>query len=202
MLSPDLICEHHSIYPISQFKPVTMAWLFILLGLVLVLGPVLYLMPTRRDKEQAMLRSCARAAGLVVELTTLHKVDSEAHERVSASAQPRQPRIQCVRYGLPMGSPLSGLPEVHLVRGRNSDWQADPEYPAVANNELVLLLRPLLGSLPGSARGLAVTASLVWVYWLESLDGTASGQDRVGEIRQAMATIREQVTNWHARRLS
>ena len=67
-----------------------MAWLFILLGLALVLGPVLYLMPTRRDKEQAMLRGCARAAGLVVELTTLHKVDSEAHERVSASAQPRQ----------------------------------------------------------------------------------------------------------------
>ena len=179
-----------------------MAWLFILLGLVLVLGPVLYLMPTRRDKEQAMLRACARAAGLVVELATLHKVDSEAYERVSASAQPRQPRIQCVRYGLPMGLPLSGLPEVHLVRGRNSDWRADPEYPAVANDELVLLLQPVLGGLPASARGLAVTASLVWVYWLESLDGTASGQDRVDQIRLSMVTIRDQVTEWHARRVS
>ena len=179
-----------------------MAWLFVLLGLALVLGPLLYLMPTRRDKEQAMLRSSARAVGLVVELATLHKVDSEAHERVSASAQPRQPRIQCVRYGLPMGSPLSGLPEVHLVRGRNSDWQADPEYPPVANDELVLLLRPLLESLPGSARGLAVTASLVWVYWLESLDGAASGQDRVDQIRQAMVTIRDRVIDWHARRVS
>ena len=179
-----------------------MAWLFVLLGLALVLGPLLYLMPTRRDKEQAMLRSRARAIGLIVELATLHKVDSEAHERVSASAQPRQPRIQCVRYGLPMGSPLSDVPEVHLVRGRNSDWQADPEYPAVANDELVLLLRPLMGSLPGSARGLAVTASLVWVYWLESLDGAASGQDRVDQIRQAMVTIRDRVIDWHARRVS
>lgn len=149
-----------------------------------------------------MLRSCARAAGLVVELTTLHKVDSEAHERVSASAQVRQPRIQCVRYGLPMGSPLARLPEVHLVRGRDSDWRTDPEYPAVANEELVLLLRTLLGSLPGSARGLAVTASLVWVYWLESLDGAASGPDRVDQIRQSMVTIRERVTDWHARRVS
>jgi uncharacterized membrane protein len=202
MLSPDLICEHDSIYPLRHFKTITMAWLFILLGLVLVLGPVLYLMPTRRDREQAMLRSCARAAGLIVELATLHKVDSEAHERVSASAQPRQPRIQCVRYGLPMGSPLSGLPEIHLVRGRNSDWRADPEYPAVANDGLLLLLQPLLGSLPDSARGLAVTASLVWVYWLESLDGTASGQDRVNQIRLVMVTIRDRVTEWHARRLS
>lgn len=179
-----------------------MAWLFILIGLVLVLGPVLYMMPTRRDKEQASLRSSARAAGLVVELTTLHKADSEAHERASASAQPRQPRIQIVRYGLPLGSPQAGLPEVHLVRGRHSDWQADPEYPAVANSELVGLIRPLLGAFPDTARGLAVTASLVWVYWLESLDGAASGQDRVDEIRRALAAIRDQVIDWHARRLS
>jgi len=179
-----------------------MAWLYILLALILVLGPVLYLLPSRRDKEQAALRSAARTGGLVVELASLHKADSEAHERVSASAQPREPKIQCVRYGLPMGSPLSGLSEVHLVRGRNSDWRADPEYPTVANDELVTLLRPLLGAFPKDARGLAVTASLVWVYWLESLDGAASGQVRVDEIRRALAAIRDQVTDWHTRRLS
>ncbi len=179
-----------------------MAWLYILIALILVLGPVLYLVPTRRDKEQAALRSAARAGGLIVELASIHKVDSEAHERVSASAQPREPKIQCVRYGMPLGSPLPGLPEVHLVRGRNSDWRPDPEYPTVANDELVALLQPLLEDFPKDARGLAVTASLVWVYWLESLDGAASAQDRVDKIRQVLATIRGQVTDWHARRVS
>lgn len=179
-----------------------MLWISILLGLAIVIGPALYLLPTRRDKAQAALRTAARQTGLVVELASIYKADSAPHERVSAGAQALSPKVQCARYGLPMGAPLAGLPEVHLVNGPRTGWQPDPEYPAVANADLVAELQPLLAGLPEQALGLAVTASLVWVYWLETLDGAASGPDRVEEIKRTLSLIRERAAKWHARWIS
>ena len=45
-----------------------MTWLLIILVLVVAFGPVLWLVPSKRDKRLAALRSRARSAGLIVEM--------------------------------------------------------------------------------------------------------------------------------------
>lgn len=193
-----------------------MVWLMVLIAIVLVIGPVLYLLPGRRDKDQQLYRAEARRCGLTVELATLYKIESEAHERVSAGGARRIPRISMARYGLPQERPLPGLPELHLVRGRTVPWQDDPEYAAMARGgnpadqrALSELIQPFLGRLPGSSRGLALTPSLVWVYWQEMPDeGTetavseADARSQIESLKAVLHELRTVVSNWHAQSIS
>ena len=52
-----------------------MTWLLIILVLVVAFGPVLWLVPSKRDKRLSALRSRARAEGLIVEMRRIPKPD-------------------------------------------------------------------------------------------------------------------------------
>jgi hypothetical protein len=185
-----------------------MVWLIVIVAMVLVIGPVLYLLPGRQEKVQARLRAAARAAGLVVELATVYKLESEAHERVSAAGKSRTPRFPCARYGIAQSRPLTGLAELHLVRGRTLPWQTVPDQPPVGNPELEGVVRPFLDRLPGGARGLSVTSSLIWMYWLESVDSPtedavseADAARQVSLIAAVLKDLRTTIATWYEQRL-
>lgn len=186
-----------------------MIWLIIAVALLLVIGPVLYLLPSRQEKDQRLYRDAARAAGLTVELAQIYKIESESHERVSAGGQRRTPRIPCARYGLPQAQPLSRLPEVHQVRGRTLGWQPDPEHPDGGNAALLAEIAPFLEKLPATARGLSITPSMLWLYWIEAPGNdaktpvsAAQARDQVTEIADHLKALRATVAGWHARTIS
>ena len=58
-----------------------MQWLVIILILALVIGPVAYLLPSKKDKRLAALRLRARQLGLHITLSRLPKLDPSAEER-------------------------------------------------------------------------------------------------------------------------
>lgn len=190
-----------------------MVWLIVVFAMLLVAGPVLYLLPGRREKDQQRYRMHARRLGLTVELSMLYKVESEAHERVSAGGVKRIPRIAMARYGLPQEHPLSGLPELHLVRGRTFGWQSNPEVPSTGAPAHVEALRamaePFLDRLPASSRGLSINSAMIWVYWQETpAEGTqtAVSDAEAGREVEGLVTVlrelRSAVAEWHRRTIS
>ncbi len=186
-----------------------MVWFIVIVALLLVIGPILYLLPSRQEKDQRHYRDAARAAGLTVELAQLYKIESEARERVSAGGERRTPRFPCARYGMPQSQPLTRLPEVHLVRGRTLGWQANPEQQDSGNSSLGAVIAPFLEKMPTTVRGLAVTSSMVWVYWLESPGNDAKipvsvdqAVAQVNVLAELLRGLRMAVAAWHAQTIS
>lgn len=186
-----------------------MFWVIIVVALLLVIGPVLYLLPSRQEKDQRLYRDAARAAGLTVELARIYKIESEPHERVSAGGGRRIPRIPCARYGLPQAQPLSRLPEVHQVRGRTLGWQPDPERADSGNPALLAEIAPFLEKLPSTTRGLSITPSMLWLYWIEAPGNdaktpvsAAQAHAQVAQIADLLKALRAVVAGWHARTIS
>lgn len=186
-----------------------MTWLIVIVALLIIIGPVMYLLPNRREKDQRSFRDAARTAGLTVELAQLYKIESEPHERVSAGGAIRVPKLPCARYGMAQSQPLSRFPEVHLVRGRTLPWQANPEYPGSGNVSLEGVITPFLDRLPATSRGLSVTGSMLWLYWTEMPGearnvpvSAADARVEVETIRDLLSELRLTVAEWHGRSVS
>ena len=93
-----------------------MEWLVILLALGVAIGPILYLMPSDRDRYLTSLRALARKLGYTVQLDKVLKLDPADDERVTAGGGMRQPALACARYQLPLGVTLNRLHPITLLR--------------------------------------------------------------------------------------
>jgi len=102
-----------------------MTWLIIAVVLLGAFGPVLWLVPSRRDRRLAALRSAARQQGLVVELARLPNLAPRAEERVSAGGQRRDAVIECAQYRRVLPAALRGLPSWRLRRGGDPTGAAE-----------------------------------------------------------------------------
>ncbi len=166
------------------------AWIIILLALGLVIGPVLYLMPTRKDRRLAALRLEARRCGLVVELRSVRNLDARADELVSAGGERRAAVHASVSYAMPLRARLQHLGPWRLLRSDRSGWQFDSEREAPGEPDVLPALRPLLPGLPDDAVALELDGGRLACYWLERYpaDGEA-----VRALRAALAAIGEEL---------
>ena len=154
-----------------------MTWLLIILVLVVAFGPVLWLVPSKRDKRLSALRSRARSAGLIVEMRRIPKPDPTPEERVSAGGKVRSPALECASYGLPLRRALKNLPAWRVVRKAAeegpdpfAEWQYDqrPKGEGRAHLEQVLpLAEALLDAMPADMAAVEVSSRMVLAYWLE-----------------------------------
>jgi hypothetical protein len=171
-----------------------MTWLLIVLVLVVAFGPVLWLVPSKRDKRLSALRSRARSEGLIVEMRRIPKPNPAAEERVSAGGKVRDPVIECASYGLPLSRGLKYLPGWRLVRKPAEDgpdpfpdWQYDQRAKGEGREYLDEMLKRaeiLLRALPEDVAALEVGARMVLVYWLEKPGSTESSvPDLAAEVR-------------------
>lgn len=92
-----------------------MAWWMIVLLLVAAFGPILWILPSRRDRLLASLRSGARRRGLLVELTQLPDLAAPPEARVSAGGKPRVPTVACTAYRQPMPRAVNHAPRWRLL---------------------------------------------------------------------------------------
>ena len=172
-----------------------MVWIIVALVLTVVIGPVFWLMPSKRDRRVAELRVAARRAGLVVEMVAVPKVDAPAHERVSAGGAPRNPSIDCAAYRLLLPKPLRGAPCWRLLKSEgegDSGWtvqQPARNLPAPLA-DYWQRIDAVVDALPGGCVG--VEAEERAIAWLgkEQL-GERSPQALVDEIRAGLEAIAE-----------
>ena len=182
-------------------------WLIIILVLVVVIGPVLYLVPNARDKRLTDLRMQARRAGLSVRITHLPKLDPEAHERVSAGGQTKAARISCSAYEKAIGvalringevllqklPPAPTVPVREVIPGWSLDGRSeDASWRALQGDAQVLtVLQRVLNELPSDALACAVDNRTVACYWRESAQGDSEALQQIdrclGELSQILA---------------
>lgn len=175
------------------------AWLVIVLALIVAVGPLLWLWPSRRDRSLAELRGAARGAGLAVELASVPKLNAAAAERVSAGGKRKHPRTPCAAYRLALAEPLPLAPKWLLLKTKAATVAA-ADVP-VAGWTLVdrrdgapdcasywRQVGAVADALPGGC--LAVAAGDRHVSWLgrETLDG-ATPAEVVSGIRDRLEAL-------------
>ena len=77
-----------------------MFWLVIFLIVAALVGPILYLMPTKREKNLASARLRARKLGLGVSVETIPDLNVAQEDLVSPSGITRSPTLDCTVYRL------------------------------------------------------------------------------------------------------
>ena len=93
-----------------------MAWVIVALVLIGVVGPLFWMLPSKRERQVGALRAAARGAGLVVELARVPKPDARAHERVSAGGVPKDATIRCAAYRLLLPKAQPAAPRWFLLK--------------------------------------------------------------------------------------
>jgi hypothetical protein len=179
-----------------------MTWLLIILVLVVAFGPVLWLVPSKRDKRLSALRSRARSEGLIVEMRRIPKPNPAPEERVSAGGRVRDPVIECASYGLPLSRGLKYLPGWRVVRKPAEegpdpflDWQYDQRAKGEGREYLDEMLERaeiLLRALPEDVAALEVGGRMVLVYWLEKPGSTESS---VPDLAAAVRTFADSLSD-------
>jgi hypothetical protein len=179
-----------------------MTWLLIILVLVVAFGPVLWLVPSKRDKRLSAMRSRARSEGLIVEMRRIPNPDPRPEERVSAGGKVRNPVIECASYGLPLRQGLKHLPTWRVVRKAAeqapdpfSAWQYDqrPKGEGRAYLDAVLeKTESLLNALPDDVTAVELSRRMVLVYWLEKPGSTEA---HVPELAAVLGTFADALSS-------
>lgn len=84
-----------------------MTWLLVGVLVLAALGPIFWVLPSRRERRQMRLRDAAMAAGLDVRLRTLPNPGAPATERVSAGGRLKMPTMQYMTYRRPLHLPAT-----------------------------------------------------------------------------------------------
>ena len=187
-----------------------MKWIIIVVVLLAAFGPVLWLVPSKKDRRLARMRQRARGHGLRVDIATLRDLDAPATARVSAGGVKKDPKVECAVYWAnpprqfvyaptwrilraPSGSPPSDGP----LPGWEWDAQAaervtDPSYWQRISEEVI-------DRLPADILAVEASSREVGLYWQErvsaqeadaSVDGVAAILDAfVDEQRRVEAEL-------------
>ena len=146
-------------------------WVVVALVVALAVGPIMTLLPSKRDKRLAELRAAARRAGLVVEMTAVPKLDAEAVERVSAGGTARAAKVDCASYRLPLPKGLPYAPCWQLLKSERENrylpgWTAlqPPTNLPVPAQDYWQRISAILDALPGDCIGVQADARMV--AWL------------------------------------
>lgn len=172
-------------------------WIVLVLVAAVAIGPILYLLPSKRDKRAAAFRREALQAGLVVELAHVPKLDAAAAERVSAGGKRRDPAVDCVAYRLPLPKRLPAAPRWYLLRSEGDD-QDMPGWTALQPPASVPKLaadywrdvRAIVEALPPGCVGLQADAgALAWLG--HEVEAAGDARQAVARVRDALAAIGE-----------
>lgn len=135
-----------------------MTWIIIIVVAALIIGPVMYVLPSAKDKRLMALRAAAREAGLEVKLSYIAKLDAAADERVTSGGVAKLPSLPCVAYRLAHQIPaLQNIAEHQLLR--------IPVAPTLRYSEVF----SQWGSIKTEQIGWWQQAGDFWTLWLKNL---------------------------------
>jgi hypothetical protein len=182
-------------------------WFIIVLALGVAIGPILYLMPTERDRYLTSLRAQARKLGYTVQLDKVLKVNPDPDERVTAGGSIRQIAVSCTRYQLPLGVTVNAVSPILLLRISSTPtipverlspfwavngldvsqrkaikrWQSDSS----SLGELVAVL----DQMPRDVLAVQLDKRFIAAFWreqslLQQVDGQSAGNKPLGSLAQ------------------
>jgi hypothetical protein len=173
-----------------------MTWMLIGVVLLLAFGPVLWLVPSKKDKRLTALRARGRTEGLVVELRRIPKLDPTARERVSSGGRIRTPSIECASYGYAMARKLEYLPGWRVARVKADvkpdpfvSWRYDRRPVGDGRRYLTDMLEQvisILDQLPEDVIALEISARMLLVYWLEKPGSTVDTVVEIGRLLRGL----------------
>lgn len=162
-----------------------MTWLILILALAVIIGPVMYLRPSAKDKRLTALRLAARQKGLIIKITRVAKLDASADERVSAGGVRKDPHVNCAAYQLAIGQNLDAIARSHELllmaipaaptqhfetfvpgwaRGGSAPHEVWAQFEKLG---LLQFLQSQLPQLPPDVLAVGVDGRFVSCYWRE-----------------------------------
>lgn len=172
-----------------------LVWIVIAAVIAVAVGPLLWLLPSRRQRQLGRWRTAARGQGLVVELTSVELTDAPPEERVTAGGVARPGQRQCVAYRLPLLPPQDDAPRWRLLKSAPGSpelpgWllATAPRQPSPPAADYWHRLRLLLDALPGGCIGVEATARAISWLGLETADEEAIGATVAG-IKTGLAEV-------------
>ncbi|MFU8816416.1 MAG: hypothetical protein ACNA7W_13785 [Pseudomonadales bacterium] len=175
-----------------------MVWIIIVVILLVAFGPLLWLMPSHRERRLAKLRQRAYSDGMRVELRRMPKQNLAPEERVSASGKPLDLTRECAAYIYPLPARLRMLPKWRVLRGDDGvpaypGWVFDPggrpDHPRL--REMLEVLAPVVEGLPDDVVAVEAEPQNLAAYWLE---GPGATPEKVGDLGSRLAVGASQVT--------
>jgi hypothetical protein len=166
---------------------VAMQWFVIALVLLAAFGPVLWLLPSAKDRRLTRLRGRARSLGLEVEISRLPDLAAAPAERVTAGGRRREPMLLAACYRLPARRKLNRAPQWRVLKGDDAgpipgwQWDGAPAGSQTYWGELA----GQLARLPSDALACAADAHSVACWWREQ---TPQGPDAVLDSVYAILT--------------
>ena len=172
-----------------------MTWLIVGGLLILAFAPVLWLMPTKRDRQLVKLREQARREGLTVEVTALPKTGARAEERVGADGVARDVTRPCSVYQLPASKPWRGTPPAGSCSATRAVLRRSRDGRNIRRCRF-RRLAPTIGravaeavdGLDDHCLAIEVTGRAAGWYWLENTRGREAAE-LVGEIAERLRAL-------------
>ena len=174
-----------------------MVWVVIIGILLVAIGPVLYVIPSKRDKQLVALRTRARTSGLTVDVSHIPNLDATGSDKVSAGGKKREARIKCTTYTLVLPKQIPEAPVWHLARSQTDNfsiagWGRIGKLHRIPNSDSKYwnTVRTIIEALPGACIGVRTTPYEVSWQGLERFDEQSMDQV-VADIKAGLEKIAE-----------
>ena len=187
-----------------------MIWIVIIGILLVAIGPVLYVMPSKRDKQLSALRSQVRTAGLTVDVSQIPDLNANPVDKVSAGGKRREPKIKCATYTLIPSRPFQHSPCWHLGRsatdnGLITGWGriGTVRGISISDDGYWAAIGAIINALPGGCVAVKTTLNEICWQGLEhvndrSIDGLAleikTGLEKIAELHSQVDKERQTPT--------
>jgi len=173
-------------------------WLVIVLILIVAIGPIFWLMPSRRERRLAALRQRAYRHGMRVNLRRLPGMDVAPEDRVTAGGRALDTSREYAAYVMPLEKRLGRLPSWRVLRGGRGmgavpGWSFEPgKRPEHTRLEPALeAVRPFLSELPEDVAAVECEPHSLSAYWLE---GPGPTPERVDDLAARLSSAAAALT--------
>ncbi len=183
--------------------------------IALVVGPLMWLRPTPRDRQLERLRSHARSRGLNISIREIPDPDPRPQDRVSSGGKLLQPSLNVALYQLPLRLPGSiearHAPDWEVIRLRHDvrseveeemsagllpGWRfSRPGLPLIET--VVGRLSQALATAPRGTAKVEGDAATVGLYWHER--GAEDEVDAIGDLLESLRLLQLEVSETAAR---
>ena len=161
-----------------------MVYLVIGLVLLMIIGPIIAVLPSPRQKEQMALRQLAMRLGINVELTTITDPVPKQDKYISSLGKPLDPILKVIAYRKARKMPVEWRRATIVnwtierrVESEDDDlpdnWCWVDERPATLQKEFVTHLGTALAELPDDVARVDEMNRILSVYWHERHDAAA-----------------------------
>ena len=152
-----------------------MVYVFISLTLLLIVGPIIAILPSARQKERMKMRMAARAAGVSVELTAINHPNEKQLDVVMEAGRDSSPSLKLVCYRLQRkrSKEWRQFPRQawRVFRDSNNTWQWDRSFGSGISIEFEVWVTLVLGELPVDVVQIKEENFNISLYWNERTQG-------------------------------